>query len=219
MESLVARVDALHRKLISVDIPISNPVVRALNDRISELAESIASFESRVLSGGRVRLEAVEKQLAELQSTVAKRMEYGNDALRAIEARLRTLEAAGVELKPAVHPPKEKSIDPGEGWRLLEPDDIVLAADEIMCGPGREWLPVEGSLGHTVRSLRSYAYRRRITQPKRVRYELVQEGDVILHGDEFWSTHKKAWRFVDGGIGLPAHPERNTTPIRRQIKD
>ncbi len=77
--------------------------------------------------------------------------------------------------------------DPGEGWRLLEPDEVLQAGDE-WCNEFGQWI---ASLQSGHRQLSSRHYRRRIA-PQYVPYTWADREE--LRGRWFRRKTKESWQ-------------------------
>lgn len=92
-------------------------------------------------------------------------------------------------------PAAPKSIEPGEGYRLLTTDELLESGDEFYCG---DWFPT--LLGAASKQPNGLSYRRKVvvvpqaSATKTIEpgngYRLVTEGEKFLKGDEFFEGHE-----------------------------
>ena len=133
-----------------------------------------------------------------------------------LESRIAVLE--GLVVSPAVATPAPSAVDPGEGYRLLDIGEAILAGDEEaddeagggwspICYPGDEFHPHNW-----------YPVRRKIAPPT---YRLLNPGEIIREGDELLDGVNRDglenWRKVTTFRGRAFDPEDHFV-TRRLVK-
>ena len=139
-----------------------------------------------------------------------------------LESRIAVLE--GLVISPAVATcddvaaPSPSAVDPGEGYRLLDFGETILAGDEEADGEsGGGWSPIRQA-GDEFSPTNWYPVRRKIAPPT---YRLLNPGEIVREGDELLDGVNiggpEKWRKVTTSRGQAFDP-KNHFVTRRPIK-
>ena|ERR1017187_686228 len=80
----------------------------------------------------------------------------------------------------------EESVNPGEGYRLLNVGEIIQKGDEASREDGRVWFSCEFAIGYDVEALSpGYIYRRKIEAETPTTYRFLKVGEVVLPTDRY----------------------------------
>lgn len=115
--------------------------------------------------------------------------------------------------------PPAPTVDPGEGYRSLEPREVVELGDEFWIEHRAEWVPFSWSACGSELASKSIG-RRKLPAPAAdpsERYRLLAPGEKILEGDEFLVASSGRWEKCSGiSIGGEADPRAGVS-FRRKI--
>jgi len=120
--------------------------------------------------------------------------------------------------------PAKPEIQPGEGYRLLEPGETIVKGDEFLNTRSGRWRQVSGSIGYVVKSRFSkerHAFRRAIpVEPKNpspgTGYRLLAPGEIIQRGDQRLNSRGE-WKLRMHAVGSALQPDDD--PTRRPVKN
>jgi hypothetical protein len=134
-----------------------------------------------------------------------------------LESRVAVLEGLVLEPGDEVATPPPSAVDPGEGYRLLDIGEAILAGDEEADDEaGGGWSPICFA-GDEFHPHNWYPVRRKITPPT---YRLLNPGEIIRETDEAYIRNPR-WRWEamgdDAAVGLACDPSWQH-PVRRLVK-
>jgi hypothetical protein len=94
--------------------------------------------------------------------------------------------------------------DPGPGYRLLKPGEIIEESDQVYYISTGKWMPVTKGIGQAFGSqgLSFLPRRRRVLPDPGPGYRLLEKGEAIRKSDEFW---------VGGAWNLEVHSAEGKT--------
>ena len=112
-----------------------------------------------------MKCEVLTDQNAENARLRGERLDYWDTGLRQWFPRTNPNKPCSPNELYRIRPkPPEPTIDPGDGYRLLGPDEVIQEGDEFFNIYGKQWEPTS-SAGCDVKSCIRSNYRRRITPP------------------------------------------------------
>jgi hypothetical protein len=101
----------------------------------------------------------------------------------------------------------------GDGYRFLEPREVIEEGDEFFVSSTGRWVECSSmSIGFAVDPRAGVAFRRKLPVAPGEGYRLLEPGEILAKGDEFWNGRGE-WRPWVYSIGGPLC----STPTRRKL--